>query len=177
MTKNWVQQREQGITEGTSGLAHRTVRCATGQCPVHQGTPSQTRHLRENPEALRYNSPDCPVPQERAALELASFGNLLRYNSPDMSGVHRTVRWASGATTTSHQRSPAGAFNARQKRAEVWHARDGAPDTLQYLSGVHRTARRAQKSEAPTVESQRPGDVAGALDMSGVHRTVRCTIR
>jgi hypothetical protein len=24
--------------------------------------------------------------------ELASFGNLLRYNSPDMSGAHRTVR-------------------------------------------------------------------------------------
>jgi hypothetical protein len=28
---------------------------------VHQGTPSQTLHLRENSEALRYNSPDCPV--------------------------------------------------------------------------------------------------------------------
>jgi hypothetical protein len=30
-------------------------------CPVHQGTSSQTLHLRENSEALRYNSPDCPV--------------------------------------------------------------------------------------------------------------------
>jgi hypothetical protein len=28
---------------------------------VHQGTPSQTLHLRENSEALRYNSQDCPV--------------------------------------------------------------------------------------------------------------------
>jgi hypothetical protein len=28
----------------------------------------------------------CPVPQGRAALELPSFRNLLRYNSPDMSG-------------------------------------------------------------------------------------------
>jgi hypothetical protein len=34
----------------------------------------------------------CPVPQGRATLELASFGNSLRYNSPDMSGVHRTVQ-------------------------------------------------------------------------------------
>jgi hypothetical protein len=57
---------------------------------VHQRTPSQTRHLRENPEALHYNSPDCPVytgqclvPQGRAALKLASLGKLLRYNSPD----------------------------------------------------------------------------------------------
>ena len=50
------------------GLAHRTVRCATGQCPVHQGTRRPTSHLRE-------------------------FSEALRYNSPDMSGAHRTVRW------------------------------------------------------------------------------------
>jgi hypothetical protein len=30
-------------------------------CPMHQGTPSQTLNLRENSEALCYNSPDCPV--------------------------------------------------------------------------------------------------------------------
>jgi hypothetical protein len=74
-------------------MAHRTVRCATGQCPVHQGTSSQTLHLREFLEALRYNSPDCPVlhrtvsgvPEESDS-ELASFGFPLRYNSPDMSG-------------------------------------------------------------------------------------------
>jgi hypothetical protein len=80
------QQREQGITEGSPGLAHRTVRCTTGQCPVHQGTPSQTLHLRENSEALRYNSPDypvytgqCPVLQGRATL-----------NSP-ASGIHSAI--------------------------------------------------------------------------------------
>jgi hypothetical protein len=57
----------------------------TGQCPVHQRTPTQTRHLREFPEALRYNSPDCPVYtgqcpvlQEDAALELGSLGNSQR---------------------------------------------------------------------------------------------------
>ena len=80
-----VQQKEQGITEVCPGLAHRTVRCATGQCPVHQGTPSQTTHLREFSEALRYNSPDCPVyhrtlsgaPGESDS-ELASFGFPLR---------------------------------------------------------------------------------------------------
>jgi hypothetical protein len=68
-------------------------------CPVHQGTSSQTSHLREFAEALRYNSPDVSgahrtmsgAPEESDS-ELASFGNLLRYNSPDMSGAHRTVR-------------------------------------------------------------------------------------
>jgi hypothetical protein len=62
-------------------------------------TPSQTQHLREFSEALRYNSPDCPVhhrtvsgaPRE-SDFELASFGNLLRYNSPDCPVSHRTVR-------------------------------------------------------------------------------------
>jgi hypothetical protein len=49
----------------------------------------------------------------------------------------------------------AGAFNARQKRAGVRHAHTGAPDIEQYMSGVHRTSRRAQKIEAPTVRIQR----------------------
>jgi hypothetical protein len=43
------------------GLAHRTVRCATGQCPVHQGESAQTPQLRVSQSQLRYNSPDCPV--------------------------------------------------------------------------------------------------------------------
>jgi hypothetical protein len=142
------------------------VRCTTGQCPVHQGTSRQTRHLRENPGALRYNSTDypvytvqCPVPQGRAFQELASFWKsqrLLRYNSPDMSGVHRTVRCNCGATTTSRQRSPAGAFNARQKRAEGRHARAGTPNTLQYMSDVPPDIQAGPEDRAPTVGTQRP---------------------
>jgi hypothetical protein len=102
-----------------------SVRCTTGQCPVHQRTPSQTYHLRENPEALRYNSPDCPVYtgqcpvlQGTAPQELASFGNsqrLVRYNSLDMSGVHRTVRCAIEATDTSVPTATCSALNARQR--------------------------------------------------------------
>jgi hypothetical protein len=57
------KQESKGQPERHPGLAHRTVRCATGQCPVHQGTSARTRHLRENQRALRYNSPDCPVCQ------------------------------------------------------------------------------------------------------------------
>jgi hypothetical protein len=89
--------------------------------------------------------------QRDAALELGSLGKSerpLRYNSPDCPVNQQSM-------ATSRQRSPAGAFNARQKRAEVRHARDGTPDIEQYMSGVHRTSRRAQKTEAPTVESQR----------------------
>jgi hypothetical protein len=123
-------------------------------CPVHQGTSRWTLHLRENPEALRYNSPDCPVPHrtvsgapEESGSELASFGNSLRYNSPDMSGVHRTVRWASEATATSRQRSPVEAINVRQS-AQKSGTREVAHRTLYSTCPVcHWTSRRAQQSE------------------------------
>jgi hypothetical protein len=88
------KQREQGTTEVCPGLAHRTVRCTTGQCPVLQGTPSWTQHLREFSEALRYNSLDCPVPQGRATLNSPASGIRSAI-------IHRTVRCDSGATTTS----------------------------------------------------------------------------
>jgi hypothetical protein len=86
-------------------VCHRTV---NSTCPVHQGTQTQTRYLREFPRRLGYNSPDCPVytgqcpvrqgrsasgtrqPRVRAAAAPLKFTGL--------SGVHRTVRCASGAT-------------------------------------------------------------------------------
>jgi hypothetical protein len=164
-----------------------SVRCTTGQCPVHKRTPTQTRHLRENPEALRYNSLDCPVYtgqcpvfQGTAPQELASFENsqrLVRYNSPDMSGVHRTVRCDNGATDISAPTATCSAINARQ-RAQKSGTPILAHRTLYSTCSVrHRISRRAQKTELQRSEPNSCGDVAGAPDMSGVHRTVRCTIR
>jgi hypothetical protein len=60
-TEKGFKYREQKSAEVCPGLAHRTVRCAIGQCPVHQGLQLRTAHLREFWEPLRYNSPDCPV--------------------------------------------------------------------------------------------------------------------
>jgi hypothetical protein len=63
-----------GISRGDSAIIHRTVRCT--------------------PDSVRCSKGGRPQ-------ELASFGKLqrlVRYNSPDMSGVHRTVRCNSGAT-------------------------------------------------------------------------------
>jgi hypothetical protein len=99
-----------------------SVRCTTGQCPVYQRTQLQTRHLRENQRALRYNSPDCPV-------------------------AHRTVRCASGATATSRQQSPANAFNALQCVPES-EQRQKAHRTVYSTCPVHhRTSRRPHLSE------------------------------
>jgi hypothetical protein len=149
-----VQTKEQRDNRRHPGLAHRTVRCATGQCPVHQGTPSGTLHLRKISEALHYNSPDCSVHHRTVSgaprpcdSELASFGNPLRYNSPDMSGAHRTVRCNGRATATSRQRSPAEAFNARQSAQRSSARAGGTPDSLQGLSGAPPDSRRAHTSE------------------------------
>jgi hypothetical protein len=121
-------------------------------CPVHQGTPTSKLFTLGNfQRPLRYNSPDCPV-----------YTGHVRCNS--------------GATTISAPTATCDAFNARQKRAVVRHAGAGAPDNLQFMSGVHRTSRRAQKSELQRSNCNGFGDVAVAPDMSGVHRTVRCAI-
>jgi hypothetical protein len=120
-----------GISRGTRAIIHRTVRC----------TPDSVRCAKgEQPQ------------------ELVSFGKLqrlVRYNSPDMSGVHRTVRCNSGTTAISAPTATCGALIARAARAEVRRAHTGAPDSKQCMSGVHRTSRRAHKSEASTVRIQR----------------------
>jgi hypothetical protein len=140
-------------------------------CPVHQGTSSQTLNLRENPEPLHYNSPDSVRCSKEERL----------WNSP-ASGIrsaiiHRTVRWASGATTTSRQRSPAEALNARQS-AQKSGTREVAHRTLYSACPVcHRTSRRAQQSELQRSEPNGLVTWLAHRTLSGVHRTVRCTMR
>jgi hypothetical protein len=114
-----------GNFQSRRAIIHRT-------CPVYNG--------------------QCPVLQEDAALELGSLGNsqqLLRYNSPDMSGVHRTVRCNCGATTTCK------CIKCAPARAEVRHAHAGAPDTLQYMSGAPPDIQAGPEDRAPTVRTQR----------------------
>jgi hypothetical protein len=154
---------------------------------VHQRTPTQTRHLRENPEALHYNSPDCPVYtgqrpvlQGTAPQELASFRisqRLVHYNSPDMPGVHRTVRCAIEATDTSAPTATCSALNVRQ-RAQKSGTPILAHRTLYSTCPVrHRTSRRAQKTELQRSEPNGFGDVAGAPDCPVHHTTVSPTKR
>jgi hypothetical protein len=136
---------------GLSGV-HRTVSGAQPD-PNSNSPPSG---ISRGTRAIIHRTVRCV--KEARPQELASFGNLqrlVRYNSPDMSGVHRTVRCNSGATATSASTATCGALNARAARAEGRRAHTGAPDKEQCMSGVHRTSRRAHKSEAPTVRIQR----------------------
>jgi hypothetical protein len=83
-TEKWFKYREQKTAEVCLGLAHRTVRCTTGQCPVHQGLQLRTAHLREFWEPLCYNSPDCPVCQRSNGYSSANGHlqqHLMRYSA------------------------------------------------------------------------------------------------
>jgi hypothetical protein len=143
---------------GLSGVPPDTVRCTRGlraellslgnfqsRCAIIHRT------VRCTPDSVRCSKED-------AALELGSLGNsqrLLRYNSLDMSGVHRTVRCNCGATATSAPTATCECIKCAPARAEVRHAHVGAPDTLQYMSGVPPDIQAGPEVRAPTVGTQR----------------------
>jgi hypothetical protein len=138
----------------------RLLWSGTPDCPVHQRNPTPTRHLGkiQSQRAIIHRTVRCTpdsvrCSNEDTAPELASLGisrRLLRYNSPDMSGVHRTVRCIHGATTTSRQRLP-----ATHARAEGRRAHTGAPDTEQFMSGAPPDIEAGPEVRAPTVRFQR----------------------
>jgi hypothetical protein len=100
-----------GNSQSRGAIIHRTVRCTRTVSGAPRGRGS----------------------------ELGRLGNshlLLRYNSPDMSGVHRTVRCNCRATTTSGANGYLQHIKCAPARAEVRHAHAGAPDTLQFMSGA-----------------------------------------
>jgi hypothetical protein len=133
-------------------------------CPLHQRTPSQTSHLREFSEALRYNSPDMSGAPEESDSELACFGFLLHYNSPDCPVSQRSNGYFAPTVDCN-------AFNARQRAQRSRARAGGTPDCLQDLSGAPPDCQAGPHVRAPTVGTQRPGDVAGAPD------SVRCAMR
>jgi hypothetical protein len=59
--------------------------------------------------------------------------------------------------------------------AEVKAEPEGAPDSEQLLSGAPPDCPVAQLSEAPTIGTQRPGDVAGAPNCPVRHATEALT--
>jgi hypothetical protein len=77
---------------------------------------------------------------------------------------HRTVRCASGATTTSRATAVCNRIQCATVRARVRARAVGAPDNLQDLSGAPPDIPEAPQVRASTVEPQRSSDVAGAPD-------------
>jgi hypothetical protein len=96
------------VSQAQPTIIHRTVRCTPDSVRCSNGTR----------------------PQELGSLGISR--RLLRYNSPDMSGVHRTVRCNLGATATSRQRSTLTANSTRgrsqSRRSERHRTVRCAPD-------------------------------------------------
>jgi hypothetical protein len=79
--------------------------------------------------------------------------------------IHRTVRCASGATTTSRQRSTTTAFNALQCAPESEHAQLAHRTVYRTYPVHHRTTQRPHQSE---LQRSNPNDRVTWL----AHRTV-----
>ena len=78
--------------------------------------------------------------------------------------IHRTVRCNGGATATSNATVICNALNARQRAQRSRARAGGTPDSLQDLSSAPPDSQAGPHNRAPTVGTQRPGDVAGAPD-------------
>jgi hypothetical protein len=88
-----------------------------------------------------------------------------------VSGAHRTVRCASGATATSRATVVCNRIQCATVCARVRARAVGAPDRLQDLSGAPPDSPEAPQVRAPTVEPERSADVAGAPDCPVRHAT------
>jgi hypothetical protein len=119
--------------------------------------------------------------------ELLTFGNsggrtaiihrTVRCSTGQCPMVHRTVRCASEATATSAPTVACNRIECATVRADVRLAPEGAPDSLQDMSGAPPDCPVPQKTEAPTDRIQRPVDVAGAPDFPVRHATTTFTKR
>jgi hypothetical protein len=129
MTKKGFKQSELKTTQRHPGLAHRTVRCATGQCSVHHRTVS----------GALGNSTLNSLPSGK--------WRPLRYNSSDRPVAHRTVRCVSGATATSRATVDCNTFNARLRAQRSEHVQQAHQTVYRTCPVHHRTTRRPQLSE------------------------------
>jgi hypothetical protein len=106
---------------------------------------------------VRCTTGQCPVPQRRATL-----------NSP-ASGIRSAIilRTCPVSQRSNNYFAPTvvcNALNARQRAQRSRARAGGTPDSLQDLSGAPPDSQAGPLVKAPTVGTQRPDDVVGALD-------------
>ena len=151
-----LKRKEQKGTEGClvwrtglSGVPPDSVRCTTGQCPVYQGASARTPHLR--------------VSQAQ-----------LRYNSPDMSGAHRTVRCTSGATAICAQRSTPTDEQCRGRSQSSDQRGTGLSGVTADCPVPHED-RASNGRPAPSPNGRMTWRRTGHCPVA--HQTVRCALR
>jgi hypothetical protein len=123
MQRTWL-----GTAKVLLGLAHRTVRWCTGQCPVRQASLRWTCRSREKSAAYDYNSPDCPVSQRPPAQRSVAQCAGDAWPAPMVGRGHRTVRCAPDSVRCANCHDAAMVICAKLGRRS-------ALDMLQWLSG------------------------------------------
>jgi hypothetical protein len=146
-TTNQYKDKRKGSKQ-RSKVNRRQPWSGAPDCPVHHRTVSGA------PGRIKSNLPASGIWGGRSAI------------------IHRTVRCntrLSGVPAEQRLLRANGSLQVNSKskqcapaRAEVRAGTEGAPDSEQDLSGAPPDCPVAQLSEAPTVEIQWPGDVAGA---------------
>jgi hypothetical protein len=147
-----------------SGAPPDSVRCTRGLQDKLITFGNSQRRLAIIHQTVRCTTEQCPVPQGRATLNSPASG--IRSTI-----IHRTVRCDGGATATSRAMVDCNTFNARLRVQRSSTRAGGTPDSLQGLSGAPPDSQAGPQDRAPTVGTQRPGDVAGAPDCPVRHAT------
>jgi hypothetical protein len=169
-TKKWVQQKEQGVTEGSPGLAHQTVRCTRGLQAQLRTFGNFQRRFAIIHRTVRCTTGQCPILQRRATLNspASDFCSAI---------IHRTCPVSQRSNDYFAPIVVCNALNARQRAQRSRARAGGTPDSPQDLSGAPPDSQAGPHVRAPTVGTQRPGDVAGAPDRSVRHATAASTKR
>jgi hypothetical protein len=142
-----------GKIQGRSAIIQRTIRCT----PYSVRCPKEER-FRNSPASGNRNG--CSAIIHRTCLVYTGLSGV--------TAGQRLLR------ANGHLQ----AHLMRARSAQKVGTRALAHRTLYSTCPMcHRTSRRDQKTELQRSEPNGLGDVAGAPDMSGVHRTVRCTMR
>jgi hypothetical protein len=139
------------------GLAQWTVRCTRGlQAKLFTFGNSQRRFAIIH-RTVRCTTGQCPVLLRRATLNSPASGICCAI-------IHRTCPVSQRSNDYFVPTVDCRRIECAPARAEVRARAGGTPDSLQGLSGAPPDSQAGPQVRAPTVGTQRPGDVAGAPD-------------
>jgi hypothetical protein len=150
------------------GLAHRTVRWCTGQCPVRQAGPrelaalgTRRRCMAKNHRTVQWCTGLSGESSAANSLPSGKAKGRHGYNSPDCPMGHRTVRWANGRL---RQRS------AAQSSCYMWTA-----PTVSWCTGLSGApvSLEEQQLALPDLEGNRALDHLQDLSGGGPGSPVR----
>jgi hypothetical protein len=142
---------------GLSGVPPDSVRCTRGLQAELITFGNSQRRVAIIHRTVRCTTGQCPVPHGRAALNSPASGIRSAI-------IHRTCPVSQRSNGYYARNGRLQRIKCAPARAEDRARAGGTPDSLQDLSGAPPDSQAGPQDRAPTVGTQRPGDVAGAPD-------------